>query len=450
MNSGPQTAPPSGIRFLGIQLQSEVQRKHLCHFLIANFALIMLASFLPQMQAFLFSEFLQLPQERHGRVSGMLNFWNEVVIICVVALVGPLSDRWGRKPLMTGGFFIMALSLVLHPTARSVADLLVFRCIFAVGVAAVTVLAVTLLADYVQDKSRGKAAGIQGVMNGLGAVVAVFVLLKLPALFQRGGDTSIEAGTTTYYFVAAMSALFGVLMIFGLKSGRPRAAVEARQPFSQLARAGYIAARDPRIALAYGASFIARGNLAIVGTFLALWGTNYGTAVLGLGRAEALAKAGLLVGMAQGVALLSAPLFGILADKLDRVKALAIALFVSGLGYGSTFFVHDPFGGMMIGCAVLIGMGEVGCIITSGVLISPQSPEHNRGAIIGTFNLSGAVGILVASVAGGWLFDHWREPGPFVIFGVLALVMMAMALLLSRREASSRPAAAPAAPALSP
>ena len=79
-------------------------------------------------------------------------------------------------------------------------------------------------------------------------------------------------------------------------------------------------------------------------------------------------------------------------------------------------------------------MGDLGCIITSGVLISQQSPEHNRGAIIGTFNLAGAVGILVASVVGGWLFEHWREPGPFVVFGALALVMMIAAVLLSRRE----------------
>ncbi len=430
------TPASSGIRFLGLQLQNDIQRRHLTHFLIANFALIMLASFLPQMQAYLLTEFIHAPVAEHGRISGMLNFWQEIVIIIVVMIVGPLSDTLGRKPIMVVGFFVMALSLALHPNANSVAELLAYRCIFGVGVACVTVLAVTLLADYVSDPSRGKAAGLQGVMNGLGAVVAVFLLLRLPAVFQRDGATAIEAGTTAYLIAAGLSVLFGVLMIFGLKSGRPRAAEEARQSFRELASAGYRAAlSDSRIALAYGASFIARGNLAIVGTFLALWATNYGTTVVGLTRSEALAKAGALVGMAQGVALLSAPLFGILADKIDRVKALAIALTISGLGYGSTYFIDNPFGGQMMISAMLIGMGEVGCIITSGVLISQLSPEHNRGAIIGTFNLSGAVGILIASVAGGWLFDHWREPGPFVFFGLLALVMMVAAVRLSRKEA---------------
>ncbi len=75
-----------------------------------------------------------------------------------------------------------------------------------------------------------------------------------------------------------------------------------------------------------------------------------------------------------------------------------------------------------------------GPILTSSVPLAQQRPEHNRGAIIGTFNLSGAVGILVASVAGGWLFDHWREPGPFVAFGVLAFGMMGAAVLVNRRH----------------
>ncbi len=436
--------PTTPRRFAGLNLQSDIRPIHVTHFLLSSFSAIMLFSFLPQIQAFFLTEFLNLPQSQHGRVSGLLNFWQEIIIIVVMAVVGPLADRFGRKYLMAGGFFLLAIGIALHPLARTVGQLFACRCVFAVGVGAVTVMIITLLADYIHNDTRGKAAGWQGVMNGLGALVSVFILLQLPAFFMSGGRDSIAAGELTYLIVAGFAVATGVMMIFGLKGGRPPAAVEARQTFGELMRVGYRAAANRRIALAYGASFVARGNLAIVGTFLALWGANYGSTELGLDRGAALAKAGMLVGMAQGMALLAAPIFGVLADRLDRVQALSLALIASTIGYGGTFFVHDPFGGLMIFCAIFIGLGEIGCIITSGVLVAEQCPEHQRGAIIGTFNLCGAVGILVASAIGGWLFDHWREAGPFVTFGLLAFVMMASALLLRRSELRASASAASA------
>ena len=86
---------------------------------------------------------------------------------------------------------------------------------------------------------------------------------------------------------------------------------------------------------------------------------------------------------------------------------------------------------MAIISLVFIGMAEVGCIITSGVLIAEQAPDRIRGSVIGIFTLTGAVGILVASVAGGLLFDHWMKTGPFVLFGIAAALVLlwAMALL---------------------
>uniref|UniRef100_UPI00356755F5 MFS transporter n=1 Tax=Spongiibacter sp. TaxID=2024860 RepID=UPI00356755F5 len=152
-----------------------------------------------------------------------------------------------------------------------------------------------------------------------------------------------------------------------------------------------------------------------------------------LSRAEALARGGMIVGIAQGVTLIGAPLFGILSDRLARVDALIVSLLVSFIGYGGTFFIDDPFSTKMIICAIFIGLGEVGVIITSAVLIAQQTPSAIRGAVIGFFNLSGAVGILVAAKVGGYLFDHWRESGPFVLFGLLALAVTIWALLIRKQ-----------------
>jgi MFS family permease len=201
----------------------------------------------------------------------------------------------------------------------------------------------------------------------------------------------------------------------------------------QQLREGIAEARRPVIALAYAASFVARGNLAVVGTFFTLWAALYGTSELGLTSAEAISKGGIILAISYTASLLSAPLFGILSDRVNRVTALAVSLLVGAVGYGSTYFLEDPFSVQTIISLILIGMAEVGCIITSGVLIAEQAPDRLRGSVVGVFTLTGAIGILIASVVGGYLFDHWMKTGPFVFFGAISAVVLVWALLLRSR-----------------
>jgi MFS family permease len=201
----------------------------------------------------------------------------------------------------------------------------------------------------------------------------------------------------------------------------------------RLAQKGMQAAKDPGIALAYGASFIARGNVALVGTFFTLWLKQYGIIELDLSSAEALAKAGMMLGIAQAIALLSAPVFGIMTDRINRTTALIITLVVSVAGYMGTYFITDPYASGMLICAALIGMAEVGCIITSAVLIAQQTPVNIRGSVMGFFNLAGGVGILIGAVAGGWLFDNWLPQGPFVFIGGVAFLVLIWALLVRKK-----------------
>ena len=162
-------------------------------------AFIMLATFLPGSQPFLLNEFLNVPESQQGVVSGNLNFAAEIVIILVIGVFGAMSDRVGRRVVMAFGFAVMGLAFYLYPQATTITELLVYRLIYAVGVAAVTVMTVTIVADYVQDESRGKATGFLGVMNGLGAMVAAFILIKLPEKFVDGGMSTGRCGYTNVH-----------------------------------------------------------------------------------------------------------------------------------------------------------------------------------------------------------------------------------------------------------
>ena len=416
-------------RFLGMKLAGSTRPFNMVTYYWAALTGILLQTFVPQMQPYLLTEFLGIPEGEQGVISGNLSFWGEVVIIAMVGVWGTLSDRIGRRPVMVMGYLIMSAGVFAYPQAETYETLLLVRLAFATGVAAYSVMLVTLIADYVGDDSRGRASGLMGFFSGVGALITVMLVLRLPKMFQDAGQTPIEAGFATYWIIGGLTLVTGIVMWFGLR-GQVVHQEERQRPLLEQVREGLLAARDPGIGLAYGASFVARGNLAIVGTFFTLWLANYGTLEMGISRADAMARAGMVIAIAQSSALISAPLFGMLTDRINRVSALNVTLLLAFLGYGGTWFVDNPFGAGMILCAVLIGMSEVGCIVTSSVLIAQQSPQRIRGAVIGLFNLSGAVGIMVASKVGGILFDSWREAAPFILFGMFALLVLIWGLLV--------------------
>ena len=433
------SAPISKLRFMGINLNEGVLKSHMLTFYLACYVAIMLAAFVPQTQPFVLGEVLHLDPSRQGVVSGNLNFWGEIVIIVTVGLWGSLSDRIGRRPVTSIGFVLIAAGILMYGFARDVTGLLVARVIYSAGIAAISTMIITLMADYATNASRGRATGFLGIMNGLGAMTAALFLLKLPAMFQGRGLDAESAALATYGIMAAVTLCIGAAMFIGLRPGTERSH-QNKTPLVQQLREGVAQARHPLIALAYASSFVARGNLAVVGTFFTLWASIYGTSQLGMTTAEAVSKGGMVLAISYTASLLSAPVFGIMSDRINRVSALAITLFIGAIGYGSTYWLEDPFSLATIGCLILIGMAEVGCIITSGVLIAEQAPDRLRGSVVGVFTLTGAIGILIASVVGGYLFDHWMKTGPFVFFGVISALVLIWALLLRRRPVAPIPA----------
>jgi len=66
---------------------------------------------------------------------------------------------------------LLAIAYALYPLAQSVADLTLYRIIYALGIVAVTGGLATVMVDYPAERSRGKLIAITGFLNGLGIVV---------------------------------------------------------------------------------------------------------------------------------------------------------------------------------------------------------------------------------------------------------------------------------------
>jgi MFS family permease len=418
-------------KFLGVRLAPGVSARHLATHYYAALAGLGLMVFAGAVQPFVLTSLLRVPLEAQGAATGRLGLANEVAILLTVSLFGAFSDKIGRKPVYAAGLLLMALAYFLYPSAGGLNGLTVLRAVFALGASAFSAMLGTVLADYVANEDRGKAGGIMGVFNGLGAMLAATVFLSIPTRLEARGMDTVSALQTTFYIAAGIALVSAVVLWLGLKSG-VETQETGRKSFLDLAREGVGAARDPGVALAYAAAFVSRGDLALAGQFLLLWVNKYGLEQ-GLSEADARKQAQLAFVVPQAAALLAAPVVGILSDRLNRAAAVALLVGVSAVGYSSLFFINNPLSGTMKLALLVVGVGEIGGVVASQALIAQQAPRAIRGSVIGVFGFCGALGILTAFTVGGRLFDTWKESAPFFMFGVFGSLVAVWGLLIYRR-----------------
>ena len=296
--------------------------------------------------------------------------------------------------------------------------MIVYRVIFAIGAAALSAQIPTVGNDYTQEKSRGRLFGFSGVMNGFGVIFMSAGLAQVPRLLSGLGASPEQAGTGMFLIAAVLCVVSAGVLYLGLRPGVPEGvSAEQRPPISELAAGGLRAARNPRIVLSYLAAFAGRSDNAIKGLFVSAWVIQVAPEA-GVGVPEALAHAGRLMGLMGAVTLVWVPLFGLLLDRLNRVTGMAIAMLLASAGYGSMWFITSPLDSAMIPAFVLLSIGQGSAIIASVTLVGQEASPAERGTIVATNGWFGAVGILIASLLGGYLFDLWGPWAPFVMIGV--------------------------------
>ncbi|MDX2141846.1 MAG: MFS transporter [Rhodospirillaceae bacterium] len=397
-------------------------------FMFANFAVIGTLAFLNVAQSYILTEHLKLAKEVQGTVSGDLAFWNELIIILLASPFGILADRIGRRPIIVFAMIAIAVGFAIYAFSSTVLDLTIGRIIYAVGAAAGSGMVATIGADYPQEVSRGKMIGIGAVMNAFGIVILSGVLGQVPNMLQGRGLDPDTAGQAMMLITTGFCLIAAVVFQFGLKGGVP-AQQRERLPLSYLVRVGFSAARNPRVALSYAAAFTSRGDLVVVGIFISLWSVQAGTAA-GLETAEALQKGTLVFVISQTVALMWAPIMGLINDRVNRVTAIAIAMVLASAGYLGTGLLTSPLEGLAIPVFIVLGIGQVSALITSQGLIGQEAKPQERGAVVGMFSLWGAVGILFATGFGGRLFDSWAPFAPFVVMGFANLTLLIAAIVI--------------------
>jgi MFS family permease len=433
-----------GPAFLRLRIAAGVSGGNFAALLFGSFFGIAMMGFINASQPYLFTEVLKVPAAEQGPLAGNLTFVAELVAMCVVGLAGALSDKVGRRPLWAGAFLVLALGYALYPLATTVAELTAFRVVFALGLAANTAMLPAVANDYAVDESRGKVIAICFLLNGLGFILLLTPLRMLLPVFTALTDGDpVQTARYWLWTAAGMCLLVSAVLQFALKPGAP-AQLGKREPWLLALQVGIRAGRDLRVGFAYLSATVARGDMSVLSTFFVLYLTQAGLSA-GLDTGAASNNALKFYILIQVFALCWLPVMGRLLDHMDRVAGVAVALLLATVGYASLYLIGDPMGPLMWLSAVLIGMGEISANLATLTLIGSVAPVKGRGAVIGLFSLSGAVGILLVAKFGGILSGMFGGIAPFVLVAAANFAVMVLAVAVWAATRGRAPATAPAA-----
>ncbi|MEC9375919.1 MAG: MFS transporter [Pseudomonadota bacterium] len=411
-----------------ITLAPGISRFNFWTFMYASFICIAMLAGMNFLQPYLLAEHLKIPIDERGTLTGDLAFYTEIIAIVLIVPFGILSDRIGRRPLMIFGMVVIGIGYVLLPIAETASELISYRIFFAVGAAALSAQLPTVGNDYPEERSRGRLFGFSGVLNGLGVIFMSAGLAQIPSILADRGMDPVEAGTAMFFGAAFLCFLSAFIYRIGLKGGAP-IELKERPDSWQLFLRGLKSARNPKISLSYAAAFAGRSDNAIKGLFVSLWVLQVAPAA-GLEGPAAFAKAGQLMGLMGLVTLVWMPFFGWIIDRINRVSGLALAMLLAGMGFSSMGLIDSPLYSSSIPFFVLLAIGQGSAIVAASTLVGQEAPVKERGTIVATSGMFGAIGILLASVIGGRLFDSIGPHAPFVMTGIFQFVLMFAAITI--------------------
>jgi hypothetical protein len=286
------------------------------------------------------------------------------------------------------------------------------------------------MVDYPDETSRGKWTGLNGVLNGLGIVTVALGVTKIPGLLESRGLVDTLAMQFTLAGLGVWCIVSALMFRFSLFVGPvSKMAGQTDSSLSMLRQGLAVGLSNPKVLLAYLCFVVSRSDLVVVATYFTLWVQDHARGT-GVSPTEAVATAGMLFALIQGTALFWAPVFGYMLDMWNRVLCMSLALLIAGGSYVALGLSPDPLAKGVLAICVVVGMGQISVILATQSLIGQEAPLERRGVVVGIATFCGTIGLLATAFVGGILYDVWMPGAPLLIFGLINLLIMAVALLV--------------------
>lgn len=334
-------------------------------------------------------------------------------------ILGRLSDRYGRRPILILSQGGTALSFLMMGLAGDFTTLLLARMLDGASGGNILV-AQAYVADVTTPENRSRGLGLIGMAFGLGFVLGPLLgglILKLPIDPYWRLRTPFLVG-------ALFSILALLLVIFRLPESLPKD-ISSRKPTRVLTIHGLAEAfTHPTIGL-----LILLGFLAILG-FASLEGTFslYLRDRLGLDASQAafcFAFLGLISAIVQG------GLIRRLVPKYGEPRLFVAGFTLLVLGMTGLALARNPLA--MLGAILFVAAGQGLVNPTISGLLSRVTPADEQGGIFGILSSSQTLARMISYTTANLLFARVGPSAPFWQGSAVLAVGLALAVFVIRR-----------------
>lgn len=335
-------------------------------------------------------------------------------------LIGPLSDRWGRRRLLMAGTILCTVASAACALAPSVQILAVFRLLQGVGGAAGVVLSRAVVTDLAQGATAARIFSIMMIVNGAAPVVAPLV---------GGNATHFIGWRGVFWILTALSTLMVVGAVSVVKETHPRGPHRGRDEVSErktTARAILLGRHYLCYTVTFASGFATMFAFISASPFVLQ--SMLGLSVVGNGIAMASIAIGLLA-----VNALNAKVVGRLGQR--RLLLLGVAHLVVFSGVVVAEAIHGP--GIWVFIPLLwCSISSLGLVIANATALALDQTRQLAGAgsaVLGILQYGLAAAVApVAGLGGG----HTAVPMALAMF-LSAVAAAAAALTAGPSDASA-------------
>ena len=317
-------------------------------------------------------------------------------------ILGDLSDRWGRRPVLIFSLLGTVVSFVMLAVATSLPMLFAARIVDGLSGGSITT-ARAYIADITTEENRAKAFGVLGAAFGLGFIVGP----GLGAAFSR------ISYTAPIWAAAVITVVATALAFFWLPETVHRAPAGGRSPWHALAGLWHRA----HLRVLFTIDFAYWTAFAVYQTTFALFGARrFGFDAAHTGYL--LSAFGVLGVVVQGAMV--GPIVGAFGER----RTLAAGLLFAAVGWGGSAATHSlpVFVAMLVPGAIGIGL----CNATLSSLISKSAGPQEQGRVQGA---AGAIESLGRTIGPVWGNGTLQRFGEGTAYGSAAAALVAAAAL---------------------